>query len=132
MLHRPIVLRLFQTSLLQDADGAKTLWVVDTSYVLWKFTMLYPEARDICDIASVLFVSHHRVFLSFRERYGSPWAVLDGPAFNPPSAGLEKEIPSQTLSPGQARSAVFSLDCPVANPSHNPTPNHTPDLTGIS
>ena len=30
---------------------------LDTSYVLWQYVMLYPEARDICDIASKLFVS---------------------------------------------------------------------------
>lgn len=28
----------------------------DTSYVLWQYCMLYPEARDICDIAAKLFV----------------------------------------------------------------------------
>ena len=28
-----------------------------TSYVLWQWCMLHPEARDICDIAATLFVS---------------------------------------------------------------------------
>ncbi len=29
----------------------------DTSYILWEFCMRHPEARDICDIAAILFVS---------------------------------------------------------------------------
>nr|ODN86026.1 hypothetical protein L203_04526 [Cryptococcus depauperatus CBS 7841] len=48
-----------------DLDVKARLLTADTSYVLWQFCMKHPEARDICDIAAILFPSIPRIAFEF-------------------------------------------------------------------
>jgi len=46
----------------QNTKGSELIVLqIDTSYVLWQFTMKYPQVKNICDIAALLFPAVPRI-----------------------------------------------------------------------